>query len=252
MARLGATGREPRGPLLPGHVLLRRRQHRRRDPRARAQGDGRTRLAAAWEQRATDLPFATPYEALILASIVEKETGKAVDRPLIASVFVNRLRKGMRLQSDPTVIYGMGAKFDGDLRKRDLETDTPYNTYTREGLPPTPIALPSQASLDAVLNPPADRVPVLRRARRRHVEVLVEPRGAQSRRVAATRRADDDGAGARPLHHARRHRRRGQEHARAVARGGDRGPGPPRDGDARARRHAARRDVAQPAAAACR
>ena len=113
------------------------------------------RLAAAWEQRATDLPFATPYEALILASIVEKETGKAVDRPLIASVFVNRLRKGMRLQTDPTVIYGMGAKFDGDLRKRDLEADTPYNTYTREGLPPTPIALPSQASIDAVLNPPA-------------------------------------------------------------------------------------------------
>lgn len=113
------------------------------------------RLDAAWEQRATDLPLATPYEALILASIVEKETGKAVDRPLIASVFVNRLRKGMRLQSDPTVIYGIGGKFDGDLRKRDLEADTPYNTYTRDGLPPTPIALPSQASIDAVLNPPA-------------------------------------------------------------------------------------------------
>lgn len=114
-----------------------------------------SRVAAAWEQRATDLPLSTPYEALILASIVEKETGKAVDRPLIASVFVNRLRKGMRLQSDPTVIYGMGTKFDGDLRKRDLETDTPYNTYTRDGLPPTPIALPSQAAIDAVLNPPA-------------------------------------------------------------------------------------------------
>jgi UPF0755 protein len=112
------------------------------------------RLSAAWEQRATGLPLATPYEALILASIVEKETGKPVDRPLIASVFVNRLRKGMRLQSDPTVIYGLGAAFDGDLRKRDLEADTPYNTYTREGLPPTPIALPSQASIDAVLNPP--------------------------------------------------------------------------------------------------
>ena len=114
-----------------------------------------SRLAAAWEQRATDLPLSTPYEALILASIVEKETGKAVDRPLIASVFVNRLRKGMRLQSDPTVIYGLGARFDGDLRKRDLEADTPFNTYTREGLPPTPIALPSQAAIDAVLNPPA-------------------------------------------------------------------------------------------------
>ena len=121
----------------------------------RARKSMAARLDAAWQQRATDLPLATPYEALILASIVEKETGKPVDRPLIASVFVNRLRKGMKLQSDPTVIYGMGAKFDGDIRKRDLETDTPYNTYTRDGLPPTPIALPSQASIDAVLNPPA-------------------------------------------------------------------------------------------------
>ena len=113
------------------------------------------RLAAAWEHRAGELPLKTPYEALILASIVEKETGRAADRPLIASVFVNRLRKGMRLQTDPTVIYGMGAAFDGDLRRRDLEADTPWNTYTRDGLPPTPIALPSQASLDAVLHPPA-------------------------------------------------------------------------------------------------
>ena len=114
-----------------------------------------SRLAAGWEKRAPDLPFATPYEALILASIVEKETGRASDRPTIASVFVNRLKRGMRLQTDPTVIYGLGDKFDGNLRKRDLETDTPYNTYTRDGLPPTPISLPSQASLDAVLNPPS-------------------------------------------------------------------------------------------------
>jgi peptidoglycan lytic transglycosylase G len=113
------------------------------------------RLDAGWAKRAEDLPFATPYEALILASIVEKETGRPADRPLIASVFVNRLKRGMRLQTDPAVIYGLGAKFDGNLRKRDLESDSPYNTYTREGLPPTPIALPSQASLDAVLNPPA-------------------------------------------------------------------------------------------------
>jgi UPF0755 protein len=113
------------------------------------------RLAAAWDKRAPNVPLATPYEALILASVVEKETGRAVDRPLVASVFVNRLRKGMRLQSDPTVIYGMGAAFDGNLRRRDLDTDTPYNTYTRAGLPPTPIALPSQASLEAVTNPPA-------------------------------------------------------------------------------------------------
>jgi UPF0755 protein len=112
------------------------------------------RLDAAWERRAPDLPFATPYDALILASIVEKETANPSDRPLIASVFVNRLKRGMRLQTDPTVIYGMGARFDGNLRKRDLETDTPYNTYVRDGLPPTPIALPSQASIDVVMNPP--------------------------------------------------------------------------------------------------
>jgi len=113
------------------------------------------RLAAGWETRAGGLPLASADEALILASIVEKETGRPVDRPLVASVFINRLKRGMRLQTDPTVIYGMGDKFDGNLRRRDLETDTPWNTYMRDGLPPTPIALPSQASLDAVLHPPA-------------------------------------------------------------------------------------------------
>ncbi|MEO9135166.1 MAG: endolytic transglycosylase MltG [Casimicrobiaceae bacterium] len=112
------------------------------------------RLAVAWSRRRADLPLASPYEALILASIVEKETGSATDRPLIASVFINRLKRGMRLQTDPTVIYGMGPHFDGNLRKRDLEADSPYNTYVRNGLPPTPIALPSQASLDVVVNPP--------------------------------------------------------------------------------------------------
>ena len=112
------------------------------------------RLESSWAKRAPDLPLATSYEALILASIVEKETGRAADRGNVASVFVNRLRHGMRLQTDPTVIYGLGAAFDGNLRKRDLEADTPYNTYTRAGLPPTPIALPSQASIDAVMNPP--------------------------------------------------------------------------------------------------
>ena len=115
------------------------------------------RLAAGWAARAPELPLATPYDALILASIVEKETGHPADRPLVASVFVNRLKLGMPLQSDPTVIYGMGSAFDGNLRKRDLQADTPYNTYTRGGLPPTPIALVSQASLDAVLHPPSTR-----------------------------------------------------------------------------------------------
>lgn len=110
-------------------------------------------LASQWEGRASGLPLATPYEALILASIVEKETGRGEDRPLVATVFVNRLRKGMLLQADPTVIYGLGETFDGNLRKRDLVADTPYNTYTRGGLPPTPIAMPGLASLAATLNP---------------------------------------------------------------------------------------------------
>lgn len=110
-------------------------------------------LSAQWEKRAQGLPLATPYEALILASIVEKETGRAEDRTLVAAVFVNRLRKGMILQADPTVIYGMGEKFNGNIRKHDLTTDTPYNTYTRSGLPPTPIAMPGLAALAATLNP---------------------------------------------------------------------------------------------------
>lgn len=111
-------------------------------------------LAIAWEQRAPDTPLKTAYEALILASIIEKETGKQGDRPLVGSVFTNRLRMGMRLQTDPTVIYGLGEKFDGNLRKVDLQTDTPYNSYTRDGLPPTPIAYPGRASLRAAVNPP--------------------------------------------------------------------------------------------------
>ncbi len=111
------------------------------------------KLAVAWEQRAQNLPYKTPYEALIMASIIEKETGKAEERPVIGSVFVNRLRSGMRLQTDPTVIYGMGEKFDGNIRKRDLSTDTPYNTYTRDGIPPTPIAMPGWGSLLGALKP---------------------------------------------------------------------------------------------------
>jgi UPF0755 protein len=121
---------------------------------ARAYRTMRERLAAAWSARSPGLPLESPYQALILASLVEKETGRSADRPLIAGVFINRLRQGMRLQTDPTVIYGMGERFDGNLRRRDLDADHPFNTYTRDGLPPTPIALPSQASLDAVLHPP--------------------------------------------------------------------------------------------------
>ena len=154
LVRLGLTGATPEGRFFPDTyffaagttdaALLQRA--------ARALDE---RLQEAWRKRLPDLPLATPQEALILASIVEKETGRASDRPLIASVFVNRLRKGMRLQTDPTVIYGLGERFDGNLRKRDLEADTPWNTYTRDGLPPTPIAFVSQAALDAVVKPPA-------------------------------------------------------------------------------------------------
>ena len=110
-------------------------------------------LMQIWEQREPGLPLKTPYELLILASIIEKETGRLSDRNLVSAVFINRLNKGMPLQTDPTVIYGIGPKFDGNLKKADLRRDTPYNTYMHKGLPPTPIAMPSKESILAAAHP---------------------------------------------------------------------------------------------------
>jgi UPF0755 protein len=114
-------------------------------------------LVDAWNERDPATPLRNADEALTLASIVEKETGVVGDRGKVAGVFVNRLRLGMPLQTDPTVIFGLGASFDGNLRKRDLVADTPYNTYTRAGLPPTPIAVPGKAALLAAVHPEATR-----------------------------------------------------------------------------------------------
>lgn len=154
MRRIGAADTRPEGMFFPDTYFF---ASGATDASllSRAHETMQERLAAAWQARAERLPLTSPYQALTLASIVEKETGRAADRPLIAAVFINRLRQGMRLQTDPAVIYGIGERFDGNLHKRDLDTDQAFNTYTRDGLPPTPIALPSQASLDAVLHPPA-------------------------------------------------------------------------------------------------
>jgi UPF0755 protein len=152
MARLGAAGRSPEGLFFPDTYLFGKGASDL-DILRRAYKAMERQLQAAWQQRAPDLPYRGPYEALIMASVIEKETGQATDRALIGGVFVNRLRIGMMLQTDPSVIYGLGEKFDGNLRKKDLLADTPHNTYTRSGLPPTPIAMPGQASLAAALNP---------------------------------------------------------------------------------------------------
>jgi UPF0755 protein len=149
---LGLKGVVLDGLLFPDTYLF-DKQSADFDLIARAARAMQRRLDSEWAQRAANLPYKTPLEALIMASIVEKETGRESDRTLVAAVFVNRLRKGMLLQTDPTVIYGLGDNFDGNLRKGDLLGDSPYNTYRHTGLPPTPIAMPGLASLHAALHP---------------------------------------------------------------------------------------------------
>ena len=152
MAAIGASGVPAEGRFFPDTYTFSRNVSDLTVLK-RAHAAMQQRLAAAWAARAADLPLASMDEALILASIVEKETGVEADRVKVAGVFANRLRIGMPLQTDPSVIYGLGATFDGNLRKRDLLADTPYNTYLRKGLPPTPIALPGAASLAAATQP---------------------------------------------------------------------------------------------------
>ncbi len=153
LTQLGIKETHPEGLFFPDTYLFNKGSSDF-DVLRRAYKAMQPKLAATWEKRESTLPVKTPYELLILASIVEKETGVPADRPQVAAVFVNRLRRGMLLQTDPTVIYGLGERFDGNLRKIDLQTDTPWNTYTRPGLPPTPIAMPGLASLQAAAKPP--------------------------------------------------------------------------------------------------
>jgi len=152
MAKISTEYKDPEGLFFPDTYLFAKGSSEIEIYR-RAHQAMLSHLNAAWERRNKALPYKTPYEALIMASIVEKETGQKSERTMIAGVFVNRLRTGMLLQTDPTVIYGMGEAFVGKIGKKDLLTDTPYNTYTRGGLPPTPISLPGLQSLHAALEP---------------------------------------------------------------------------------------------------
>jgi len=152
MQTLGYTDQHPEGRFFPDTYFI-YKNTKDTDVLKRAYQQMEDHLNSLWSRRDDDLPFKTPYEALIMASIVEKESAVPDERPVIAGVFINRLRKGMRLQTDPTVIYGIGEAYDGDIRFKDLRTDTPYNTYTRKGLPPTPIAMPGIGALEAVMHP---------------------------------------------------------------------------------------------------
>ncbi|MCU0975688.1 MAG: endolytic transglycosylase MltG [Steroidobacteraceae bacterium] len=195
---LGLGGRSAEGMLFPDTYLFPRGTP---DEALLRQAKQRLEavLAQSWESRQPGLPLAEPYQALILASIVEKETGAPDERPLIAGVFVNRLRIGMRLQTDPTVIYGLGAAFDGNLRRADLQRDTEYNTYTRAGLPPTPIALAGRAAIEAATRP-ADTEALyfvatgLGDGRHRFARTLAEHNANVSRYILALREARSGGS----------------------------------------------------------
>ncbi len=188
MARLGHPGEHPEGRFFPDTYIFTRDTtdaailSRAYDAMAR-------RLAREWAQRAPGLPYKTPYEALIMASIIEKETAIPEERAMIAGVFVRRLQRNMRLQTDPTVIYGLGEDFDGNLRRRDLKRDTPYNTYVRRGLPPTPIALPGADSLHAALHPaPGDALYFVARGDGSHYfSATIEEHNAAVRRYQLNR-----------------------------------------------------------------
>lgn len=152
LQRIGAGERHPEGLFFPDTYFFSEGMSDL-EVLERAYVAMQFKLEQAWKDRAPELPYQTPYQALIMASIVEKETGQRTERPMIASVFINRLKLGMRLQTDPTVIYGMGPAFDGNLRRKDLLEDNAYNTYTRAGLPPTPISNPGLEAIEAVLHP---------------------------------------------------------------------------------------------------
>jgi len=169
MEALGRPGEHPEGRLFPDTYSFPRNTSGLEVLRRALERMDRI-LAEEWEQRAEGLPMETPYQALILASIIEKETAVAAERPAIGGVFVRRLRNGMRLQTDPTVIYGLGERFDGNLRREDLREPTPYNTYVIEGLPPTPIALPGREAIRAALHPePGDSLYFVARGDGTHV-----------------------------------------------------------------------------------
>lgn len=197
LVELGANAMHPEGLFLPETYRF-SRDTTDRELLTQAYSLMQTVLAEEWNQRDESIPLTSPYEALILASIVEKETARADERQRIAGVFTRRLEKRMRLQTDPTVIYGIGPRFNGNLTRVDLRTDTPYNTYTRHGLPPTPIALPGKAAIHAALNPaPGDEL-----------YFVATGLGDGSHRFSATK-AEHDAAVAEYLRRLRQQRRQG-------------------------------------------